>query len=93
MSEMGRLEFTSPKEAWGGEATDFTPLLGQDHMLEYLGETTGIGRLAPVEIEHATAGSRSLDILAETEDGRRVPSRTSTASETTITSHGDSPMR
>jgi len=72
MSQMGRLEFATPKEAWGGEATDFTPLLGGAEMLEYLGDTTGIGPLIPVEIEHTTAGNRSLDILAETVDGQRV---------------------
>ena len=59
MSEMGRLEFTTPREAWGSEATDFTPLLGQDEMLEYLGNATGIGPLSQVEIEHTTAGSRN----------------------------------
>jgi hypothetical protein len=72
MRQMGRLEFTTPREAWGGEAASFTPLLGQDDMLEYLGETTGIGPLIAVEVEHSTAGHRSLDILAETADGRRV---------------------
>jgi len=72
MSEMGRLEFTTPRLAWGGEATDFTPLLAQPEMLEYLGDETGIGLLTPIEVEHSTAGNRSLDILAETADGRRV---------------------
>jgi hypothetical protein len=72
MSQMGRLEFTTPRQAWGGEATDFTPLLAQPEMLEYLGEATGIGLLSPVEVEYATAGHRSLDILAETTNGQRV---------------------
>lgn len=72
MSEMGRLEFSTPREAWGGEATDFTPHLARAEMLEYLGEATGIGPLTPVEAEHITAGNRSLDILAETADGRKV---------------------
>ena len=72
MSEMGRLEFTTPRNAWGGEATDFTPLLAQPDMLEYLAAATSIGTLIPVDVEHATAGNRSLDILAETADGRRV---------------------
>ena len=70
--KMGRLEFCTPKEAWGGEATAFTPMLANADMLEYLGQATGIGPLALVEKEHATAGNRSLDILAETADGRRV---------------------
>lgn len=69
---MGQLEFTTPREAWGGEASAFTPLLGQDHMLKYLGEATGIGTLSLVEVEHSTAGGRSLDILAETASGVRV---------------------
>lgn len=72
MTQMGRLEFATPKEAWGGEAKAFTPLLGRDDMLEYLGEAAGVGPLVAVEVEHSTAGNRSLDILAETADGRRV---------------------
>ena len=72
MSRMGRLEFTTPREAWGGEAKDFTPLLAEDENLEYLGEETGIGSLTQVGVEYATAGDRRLDILAETADGRRV---------------------
>jgi hypothetical protein len=68
---MGRLEFTTPREAWGGEATSFRPLLAQEPMLEYLGQETGIGPLMLVETEHTTAGGRSLDILAETPDGTR----------------------
>jgi hypothetical protein len=72
MEKMGRLEFTTPREAWGGEATDFTPALGTREMLEYLGRETGIGPMTPVGTEVPTAGGRSLDILAETSDGRRV---------------------
>lgn len=72
MAEMGRLEFTTPREAWGGEASAFTPKLGTDDLLAYLGETTGIGPLSVVDVEHLTAGKRSLDILAETGDGRLV---------------------
>ena len=72
MSEMGRLEFSTPREAWGGEAVAFTPLLAAPEMLEYLGAETGIGPLHLVETEHATAGGRSLDILAETADGSSV---------------------
>ncbi len=69
---MGRLEFTTPRDAWGGEADAFTPLLGTDEMLTYLGRETDIGSLTVVETEHATAGGRSLDILAKTDDGRLV---------------------
>lgn len=71
-SQMGRLEFTTPREAWGGEASDFTPLLGADDMLAYLGAECGIGKLQLVDVEYATAGRRSLDVLAETADGRRI---------------------
>lgn len=70
--EMGRLEFARPREAWGGEAVSFTPLLAQPELLEYLGRETDIGPLRLVEVEYGTAGHRSLDILAETIDGRRV---------------------
>ena len=69
---MGRLEFSPPRDAWGGEATAFTPLLAKEDMLAYLGEATGIGPLTLIETEHTTTGGRSLDILAETADGRRV---------------------
>jgi hypothetical protein len=54
MDGMGRLEFTTPRAAWGGEATAFTPLLAQEDILDYLGRETGIGPLALVEVEHAT---------------------------------------
>lgn len=63
MTEMGRLEFTTPKEAWGGEASDFTPKLASVEMLEYLGDAIGIGPMSLVGTEHKTAGHRSLDIL------------------------------
>ncbi len=69
---MGRLEFTDPREAWGGEASAFTPLLAEEDMLEYLGDETGIGSISLIEVEHTTAGNRSLDILAETSTGDRV---------------------
>lgn len=72
VAPMGRLEFATPRSAWGGEATDFTTLLGNDEMLGYLGDECGIGPLSVVEIDHATACDRTLDILAETMDGRRV---------------------
>jgi len=45
MSEMGRLEFTTPRNAWGGEATAFTPLLAE----------TGDGRLVAIENQYKTA--------------------------------------
>jgi hypothetical protein len=69
---MGRLEFATPREAWGGEASSFTPYLASDELLEYLGMEIGIGPLTLVSREHPVTGGRSLDILAETGDGRRV---------------------
>lgn len=49
VGDMGRLEFSTPRKAWGGEAAAFTPLLGQDDILEYLGEAVGVGPLTVVE--------------------------------------------
>src|SRR5262245_61368663 len=69
---MGRLEFATPRSAWGGEATDFTPLLADGDLLDYLGSECGVGPLVPIDVEHQTTGGRFLDILAETVDGRRV---------------------
>jgi hypothetical protein len=47
--EMGRLEFARPRDAWGGEATSFTPLLAQSELLDYLGRETEIGPLLLIE--------------------------------------------
>ncbi len=55
---------------WPLEPTHFTPWLGQH--LEFL-DDLGLGELRLVEIEAQLPGlGRSLDILAETVDGRRV---------------------
>lgn len=62
----------TPREAWGGEATDFTPKLAQPDLLAYLGRACGLGELTLREVEHSTAGNRSLDILAERPDGSPV---------------------
>jgi hypothetical protein len=55
---------------WPSEAADFTPWLGDN--LGFLDEL-GLGQLLLVQVEAQLPGlGRSLDILAETADGRRV---------------------
>lgn len=55
---------------WPGEASDFTPWLADN--LEWL-DVLGLGPLQLVKVEAVLPGiGRSLDILAETADGRRV---------------------
>lgn len=68
-SKMGVLEFSSPRTAWGGEATDFTPALAE--RLDYLGEVTGLGNLELVGVE-APTGARRIDVLASIDDRRVV---------------------
>ena len=62
--EMGELEFSTPKVAWGGEAAAFTPALAQ--RLAYLGEVCGLGPLELVDTEVPT-GARRIDVLAAAE--------------------------
>jgi hypothetical protein len=62
--EMGELEFSTPKAAWGGEAAAFTPALAQ--RLAYLGDVCGLGPLELVDTEVAT-GARRIDVLATAE--------------------------
>jgi hypothetical protein len=58
------------RTVWPSEAADFTSWLGGN--LDFLDEL-GLGQLALVEVEAQLPGlGRSLDILAETADGRRV---------------------
>ena len=58
------------RTVWPGEAVDFTPWLGGN--LDFLDEL-GLGQLSLMEVEAQLPGlGRSLDILAETADGRRV---------------------
>jgi hypothetical protein len=60
----------SARTVWPSEATDFTPWLGEN--LGFLDEL-GLGQLELVQVEAQLPGlGRSLDILAETADGRRV---------------------
>lgn len=62
-----RLEFGSLREAWKGEATDFTPLLAEQ--LDAIGDEIGVNLLAVGQTEVATAGGRSIDIVAQASDG------------------------
>lgn len=63
-------ERVSVRTVWPSEATDFTPWLGDN--LGFLDEL-GLGQLLLVQVEAQLPGlGRSLDILAETADGRRV---------------------
>lgn len=58
------------RELWPGEASDFTPWLAEN--LEWL-EVLDMGPLKLIKVEANLPGiGRSLDILAETSDGRRV---------------------
>jgi hypothetical protein len=60
---MGKLVFGALKDAWAGEAADFTPLIAQQ--VDAIGEAIGIA-LAPVGAsEVPTAGGRRIDILAD----------------------------
>jgi len=62
-SEMGKLIFGTLKDAWAGEATDFTPLLAKQ--VDAIGDAIGV-ELAPLGgAEVQTTGSRRIDILAD----------------------------
>lgn len=64
---MGRVEFGSLRDAWKGEASDFTPLLAEQ--LDAVGDAIGVDLLAIGQAEVATAGGRSIDIVAQSADG------------------------
>lgn len=66
-AEMGKLEFGSLREAWRGEASDFTPLLAEQ--LDQIGDEIGVNLLTIGQAEVATAGGRSIDIVARATDG------------------------
>ncbi|WP_370200622.1 hypothetical protein [Aeromicrobium sp.] len=67
---MARIEFGSLREAWRGEAVDFTPLLAQQ--LDQIGDEIGVDLLGMGQAEVATAGGRSIDIVAQTTDGPEI---------------------
>ena len=64
---MAKIEFGSLRDAWRGEASDFTPLLAQQ--IDQIGDEIGVDLLAVGEVEVATAGGRSIDIVAQSTDG------------------------
>jgi hypothetical protein len=65
-----RPERVPVRTVWPSESADFTPWLGAN--LGFLDEL-GLGQLTLVQVEAQLPGLwRSLDILAETADGRRV---------------------
>jgi hypothetical protein len=67
MSEMARLTFGQLREAWKGEATDFTPLLAEQ--LDALGDAIGVDLMSIGEVVVATDGCRSIDIVAHGDEG------------------------
>lgn len=65
-----RPERVPARGVWPSEAADFTPWLGGN--LGFL-DDLGLGQLSLLRVEAQLPGlGRSLDILAETADGRRV---------------------
>jgi hypothetical protein len=65
-----RPERVPARSVWPSEAADFTPWLGGN--LGFL-DDLGLGQLSLLRVEAQLPGlGRSLDILAETADGRRV---------------------
>jgi hypothetical protein len=69
MSSMGRLIFGSLRDAWKGEAADFTPLLAEQ--VDEIGSAIGQDLVSIGKVEVATAGGRRIDILADGVDGAK----------------------
>lgn len=67
---LGRLEKLSLREAWKGEARDFTPWLAQDANLKLLGEALGIE--LELQSQEEPVGPFSADILCRSGDGSWV---------------------
>lgn len=65
---IGRIQRVGLREVWSHEALDFTTWLEEN--VDVLAEATGL-RLSGVEREQS-AGSFSVDLIAEDEDGRAV---------------------
>lgn len=64
---MARPEFGRLRDAWVGEASDFTPLLAEQ--LDLLGDAIAVDLGAAGSPEVRTDGGRSIDIVAESGDG------------------------
>lgn len=67
---MARLEFGKLREAWRGEASDFTPLLNEQ--LDALGAAIGVDLASVGKSEVLTTGGRRIDIVAQGEDGAEL---------------------
>ncbi len=67
VSPMGRLVFGSLREAWKGEAADFTPLLAQQ--VDDIGNAIGVELASIGSVEVSAAGGRRIDILADGANG------------------------
>lgn len=67
MVSMARLRFGRLKEAWKGEASDFTPLLAEQ--LDAIGSVIGVDLASIGASEVQTAGGRRIDIVASGTDG------------------------
>lgn len=67
---MARLEFGRLRQAWKGEAADFTPLLAEQ--LDSLGSAIGVDLASIGKAEVLTAGDRRIDIVANSTDGELV---------------------
>jgi hypothetical protein len=63
MSEMGQLVFGTLKDAWKGEASDFTPLLATQ--VDSIGRAIGVELASVGSVEVATDGGRRIDIVAD----------------------------
>ncbi len=66
MAEMGRLEYGWLRDAWPGEASDFTPSLAE--RLDDLGRAIGLELSQSGLSEVQTAGDRRIDIVASGTD-------------------------
>jgi len=64
---MGQLVVGTLKDAWKGEASDFTPLLAQQ--VDAIGAAIEVDLAALGRAEVPTAGGRRIDILADGADG------------------------
>ena len=67
---MARLQFGQLKEAWKGEASDFTPLLSEQ--LDIIGSVLGLDLLSVGKAEVPSAGGRRIDIVAKDAEGTEL---------------------
>ena len=67
VTEMGQLVFGTLRDAWKGEASDFTPLLAAQ--VDSIWSAIGVDLAAIGSVKVATDGGRRIDIVAEGADG------------------------